>query len=477
MDKKRIGILGSGTVGKSLALAGCFGLCALAPIVPPATAATAATPASAPPAASSGPLATPAEIAEAHAIDSELVACGTRHSLSSWSDPQRGAGCGRDAVVKRFQAIAAKSGGHLRVVVDKFETSAPRTGNVPVPMENVYAILDGADPVLQKTAFIVSGHFDSMPSDIMDPRTDAPGSDDDASGTTVSILVAAGLAPAPHRFRATLIFAAVSGEEQGLLGSKRMKEWLTTQGYQVGGMITDDIVGATNGLHDRRPRIFSEGGPDGIESPGREMARLAEEIVGRDRVRLVFRRDRFGRGGDHIPFTEAGLPAIRFTEPLEDYHHQHQTPRTENGVQYGDLPQYLDYPFIAEVAAINRALLAELASAPAAPQSLLLTGAVTPSAHLAIAAAGTPGVPGDDPERQGFEILHRETTDTRWSPLRLVAAPGEVILQGTSTDNEFFAVRSVGRNGRRSLAVPAVAAPRPPLGSVPATQPTPPKKP
>lgn len=435
------------------------GLCGLAPTLVPLATAAVAVP------AHSGPLATPAEIAEAHAIDAELVACGTRHSLSSWSDPQRGAGCGRDAVVKRFQAIAAKSGGHLRVVVDKFETSAPRTGNVPVPMENVYAILEGADPVLRKTAFIVSGHFDSMPSDIMDPKTDAPGADDDASGTTVSILAAAGLAPEPHRFRATLIFAAVSGEEQGLLGSKRMKEWLATQGYQVGGMITDDIVGATNGSRDRRPRIFSEGGPDGIESPGREMARLAEEIVGIDRVRLIFRRDRFGRGGDHMPFAEAGLPAIRITEPLEDYHHQHQTPRTENGIQYGDLPQYLDYPFIAEVAAINRALLAELASAPAAPQSVLLTGAVTPSAHLAITAAS----PGDDPERQGFEILHRETTDTRWSPLRLVAAPGEVILEGTSTDNEFFAVRSVGRNGRRSLAVPAVAAPRPPLGSVPAT--------
>jgi hypothetical protein len=417
-----------------------------------------------PSAAHTGPLATPAEITEARAIDAELVACGTRLSLSSWTDPQRGAGCGRDAVVKRFQAIAARTGGRLKVVVDSFETSAPRTGNVPVHMENVYAVLEGADPVLKKTAFVVSGHFDSMPSDIMDPKADAPGADDDASGVTVSILAAAGLAPEPHRFRATLIFAAVSGEEQGLLGSKRMKEWLAAQGYQVGGMITDDIVGATNGSADRRPRIFSEGGPDGVESPGREMARLAEEIVGRDRVRLIFRRDRFGRGGDHLPFAEAGLPAIRFTEPLEDYHHQHQTPRIENGVQYGDLPQYLDYPFIAEVAAINRALLAELAAAPAAPASLVLTGAVTPSARLSVTA-------GEDGERQGFEILHRETTDTRWSPLRLVAAPGEVVLQDTSTDNEFFAVRSVGKNGRRSLAVPAVPAPRPPLGSVPPKKP------
>ena len=461
MNEKRIGILGSGNVGKALGK-GFLGLAAVlgAPVL------------AAVPASHAGPLATPAQIAEAKAVDSELVACGTRLSLSSWTDPRRGAGCGRDVVVRRFQAIAAKAGGHLRVVVDKFETSGPRTGNVSVPMENVYAILEGADPVLKKTAFVVSGHFDSMPSDVMDPKADAPGADDDASGTTVSILAAAGLAPAPNRFRATLIFAAVSGEEQGLLGSRRMKEWLATQGYQVGGMITDDIVGATNGSADRRPRIFSDGGPDGVESPGREMARLAEEIVGRDRVRLIFRRDRFSRGGDHLPFAEAGLPAIRFSEPLEDYRHQHQTPRVEAGVQYGDLPRYLDYPFIAEVAAINRALLAELASAPGAPGSVLLTGAVTPSAHLAISG-------GDfdrDPERQGFEILHRETTDTRWSPLRLVAAPGEAVLEGMSTDNEFFAVRSVGKNGRRSLAVPAVAAPRPPLGSLPPA-PAPPKKP
>ncbi|HTQ79849.1 MAG TPA: M28 family peptidase [Thermoanaerobaculia bacterium] len=413
------------------------------------------------------PLATAAEVAEAKAIDSALVACGTRHSLSSWTDPQRGAGCGRDVVAKRFRDISARTGGRLQVIIDRFETSAPRTGNVPVPMENVYAVLEGRDPALQKIAFVLSGHFDSMPSDIMDPKTDAPGADDDASGTTASVLSAAGLAADPKGFRATLIFAAVAGEEQGLLGSKRMKEWLAAQGYQVGGMITDDIVGATNGSPDRRPRIFSEGGPDGIESPGREMARLAEEIVGRDRVRLIFRRDRFGRGGDHLPFAEAGLPAVRFTEPLEDYHHQHQTPRMEGAIQYGDLPQFLDYPFIAEVAALNRALLAELAAAPAPPKSLVLSGAVTPSARLRIEAA-------EDPDRQGFELLHRETTETRWSPLRLVSSPGEVVLEGTSTDNEFFAVRSVGRNGRRSLAVPAVPAPRPPIGSVPAAAPPPP---
>jgi hypothetical protein len=273
----------------------------------------------------------------------------------------------------------------------------------------------------------------------------------------------------PRGYRATLVFAAVSGEEQGLLGAKRMKEWLAEQGYRVGGMITGDIVGATNGSADRRPRMFSEGGPDGIESPGREMARLAEELAGRDHVRLVFRRDRFGRGGDHLPFAEAGLPAVRVTEPLEDYHHQHQTPRVENGIQYGDLPQFLDFPFIASVVELDRRLLADLAAAPAPPTSVVLSGAVTPSARIAITAP-------EDPERRGFQLLHRETTDTRWSVLREVAAPGEVVLEGTSTDNEFFAVRSVEKDGALSLAVPAVPAPRPPIGAVPAAAPAPPPK-
>ncbi|HEY0557079.1 MAG TPA: M28 family peptidase [Thermoanaerobaculia bacterium] len=401
---------------------------------------------------------------EARAIDTELVGCGTRHSMSSWTDPKRGIGCARDLVVRRLEAIAAKSGGRLKVIVDKYETTGPRTGNVAVPMQNVYAVLEGTDPVRRKRAYVMSGHLDSRATDIMDTKIDAPGADDDASGVIVSILSAGALSPKPEGYRATLIFAAVAGEEQGLLGSKRMKEWLAEQGYEVGGMITNDIVGATNGSKDRRPRVFSEGGPDGVDSPGRQMARRLDELAGPNRVRLVFRHDRFGRGGDHLPFSEAGLPAIRITEPLENYDHQHQTVRVEKGVQYGDLIQYMDFPFVAEVAALNQLLLAELAAAPAPPKSAILSGAVTPAAKITIEA-------GDDAARQGFEILHRETTDARWHVLRPVERPGEVVLADTSTDNEYFAVRSVGRNGHRSFAVPCVPAPRPPLDSVPAKPP------
>ncbi len=401
--------------------------------------------------------------AEARAIDTELVACGTRHSMSSWTDPKRGIGCARDHVVRRLAAIAAESGGRLEVVVDRYETSGPRTGKVAVHMENVYAVLAGSDPERRKTAYVISGHLDSRASDVMDATSDAPGADDDASGVIVSILSAEAMAKRPA-FRATLVFAAVAGEEQGLLGATRLKAWLAEQGYEVGGMITDDIVGATNGSTDRRPRVFSEGGPDGVDSPGRQMARRLDELAGPSRVRLVFRRDRFGRGGDHLPFVEAGLPAIRVTEPLEDYDHQHQNVRLEKGIQYGDLIQYMDFPFVAEVAALDQLLLGELAAAPAPPKAAVLTGAVTPDAKIDIQMGGA----ADDAERSGFEVLHRETTDARWHVLRTVARPGEVVLARTSTDNEYFAVRSVGRNGRRSFAVPCVPAPRPPLDSVPA---------
>jgi hypothetical protein len=416
---------------------------------------------------------------------------------------RRGIGCGRDAVVRRLEAVENESGKRMRVVIDKFETSGPRTKNAAVPMENVYAILPGTDPALERTAFVVSGHYDSMPSDVMDPLADAPGADDDASGTAVSILAARALAPKPAR--ATLVFAAVAGEEQGLLGARRLLEWLTKQGYTVGGMITCDIVGATNGSPDRRVRVFSEGGPDGIDSPGRQMARLVEEVNGKDAVRLVFRLDRFGRGGDHRPFVEAGLPALRFTEPLEDYRHEHQTPRVESGVEYGDLVKFMDFDFVAATAQVVTKTLGEMANAPSPPARVTLGGAVTDSAKIFLEG-------NKDPERAGYEVLWRETTETRWSVLRTVDAsaaatpPGapavspvapapplpsssftenlssvpSSVLSQISTDNHYFAARSVGKNGRRSIAVAAVAAvrrpPAPPASAPPAPRPDRPER-
>lgn len=377
----------------------------------------------------------------------DLVSCGTRNTLSSWDNPQRGIGCGRDKIVARFNAIAKGSHGRLHVVVDKFEATAPRTHNQPLPMQNVYAILAGSDPALSKTAIVVSGHYDSMPSNVMDADSDAPGADDDASGTAVSVECARLLAAGTYR--ATLVFAAVAGEEQGLLGGTRLLEYLRQNGYTVGAMLDNDIVGADfapGAPH--RARVFSGGGPDGVDSASRELARAVEAIDGQPSIRLIFRLDRLGRGGDHRPFVEAGLPAVRFTEPLEDYHHEHQTPRVENGIEYGDLIKFLNFRFLASVARDNAQALRELALAPAPPQDVTLSGAVTPDAKIAWTAP-------DDPERAGFEVLWRETTSPRWNVLQAVIPAGEAVLKGVSTDNHFFAVRSVGKNGTRSIAVAA----------------------
>lgn len=398
------------------------------------------------------------------ALDGELVACGTRSSLSSWGDPQRGIGCARDRIVARLDEIARRSGGKLRVVVDKFEATSARTNNKPAHFENVYGILPGTDPRLAKTVFIVSGHFDSRASDVMDPNVDAPGADDDASGVAVSMECARLLsAPGTKGYRATLVFAAVSGEEQGLLGSTRMLEWTRDQGYTVGGMLDDDIVGADSAPGaPHRVRLFSGTGSwVDADSPSRELARLVEEIDGRPAIRLVFSVDRLGRGGDHFPFYQAGDPAVRFTEPLEDYRHQHQTVRMENGIEYGDLAKYLKYTFMGDVARDNAEALRELALAPTPPSDVKLSGGVTPDAKIA-------WTPDEDAQRAGFEILWRETTNPRWTVYDFVKEAGEAVLRGVSTDNHFFAVRSVGNNGARSIAVPAGTDRRPPpaTGSV-----------
>jgi Peptidase family M28 len=397
----------------------------------------------------------------------ELAACGSRHSLSSWTDPHRGIGCGRDRIVARFEALAHHSGGRLEVVVDRFEAGNARTGDKPVHLENVLAFLPGSDPALAKTVYLVSGHFDSMPSSVMDPAADAPGADDDASGVAVAIECArlllgggeaagaVGAAGGSGRYRATLLFAALSGEEQGLLGGTRLRDYLQARGYTIGGYLDNDIVGADfapGAPH--RVRLFSGGGPDGVDSPSRDLARAVEEIAGVDAVRMIFRLDRLGRGGDHRPFVESGLPAVRFTEPLEDYAHEHQTPRLEGGREYGDLVKFMNFHFLGDVARVNAEALRQLALAPAAPAEVTVSGGVTPDTHLSWSAA-------EDRERAGFEVLWRETTEPRWSVYERVPAAGETVLAGVSTDNHFFAVRAVGTNGARSRPVAATL--KPPL--------------
>ena len=377
----------------------------------------------------------------------ELAACGTRHSLSASDDPKRGFGCGRERILNRLRRLAEASGSRLRIVVDRFEATSPRTFDKPARLENIYAVLPGEDPVLARSVFLVAGHYDSMPSSVMDPTSDAPGADDDASGVAVAIEAARLLAPGRHR--ATLLFAALAGEEQGLLGGERLLAYLRESGLEICGFLDNDIVGADfapGGPH--RVRVFSGGGPDGVDSPSRDLARAVEEVGGRDAVRLVFRLDRLGRSGDHRPFVEAGLPAVRLTEPLENYDHEHQTPRVEEGREYGDLVTFLDFRFLGNVARVNAEVLRQLSQAPAAPSNVTLSGGVTPDSKIGWSSP-------EDPGRAGFEILWRETTDPRWSVYDFVPAAGEIVLRGVSTDNRFFGVRAVGKDGARSIPVAA----------------------
>ncbi len=420
------------------------------------------------------------------ALVEKLVGCGTRNSLGSWTDPQRGPGCGRDAAAARLNEIAKISGGKLQVVVDQFEATSPRTHDKPAHFENVYGILPGSDPAMEKSIIIVSGHFDSRASDVMNPDLDAPGADDDSSGVAVSTECARLLsrtgAGSHGPYRATLLFAAVSGEEQGLVGSAHMLDWVKQQGYTVAAMLDDDIVGADSapgGPH--RVRLFS-GNEHGDEAgaPSRELARAIEEIDGSEAIRLVFFIDRLGRGGDHYPFYQAGLPAVRFTEPLEDYTHQHQTLRTENDIEYGDKLKYLSYKFMGNVVRWNAEALRQLALAPAPPTDVILSGGVTPDAKIEVKSM-------NDPNLAGFELLWRETTSPRWqvysftqdlgkltvmalttSGQSLIPRSLDIVLKGVSTDNHFFGVRAVGKNGARSVAVPAHSAQRLPPVAVPA---------
>jgi hypothetical protein len=223
-------------------------------------------------------------------------------------------------------------------------------------------------------------------------------------------------------------------------------------------MLDDDIVG--DDLQPGAPhrvRLFSGNGAiDDCDGSSRELARAVEEIDGRAAIRMIFRADRYGRGGDQEPFYKAGQPAVRFTEPHEDYNHEHQTPRTENGVEYGDYAKYLNAAFLGNVARDNAEALRQLALAPQPPAEVRLAGGVTQDAKLSWSA-------DEDDARAGFEILWRETTEARWSVLTFAESAGETVLKDVSTDNHFFAVRAVGKNGARSIAVPSQPAPRKPI--------------
>ncbi|HEV2837424.1 MAG TPA: M20/M25/M40 family metallo-hydrolase, partial [Pyrinomonadaceae bacterium] len=303
----------------------------------------------------------------------QLVAFGTRNTLSEQNDPKRGIGAARDWLYAEFLKAAETSGG--RMTVEKQSYEQPKAARVPQPtiITNIVATLKGSQPEATDRIYVVSGHYDSMCNSPTNANCDAPGANDDASGTAAVLEMARVMAK--FEFDATIVFMAVAGEEQSLLGSTHFAEQAKQKNWTIEAMFTNDIVGNSlggNGIRNRNAvRVFSEGVPTNEtaaeantrrsvggenDSPSRQLARFiketAEILVPQMNVMMVYRRDRYGRGGDHIPFLERGYPAVRFTEVNEDFRHQHQNVRIENGVQYGDLPQFVDFAYVANVARV-----------------------------------------------------------------------------------------------------------------------------
>ena len=398
----------------------------------------------------------------------KLVSFGTRNTLSAQDDPKRGIGAARDWLKAEFERSAARSGGRMTVELQSYEESdAKRFPRItrPTRITNVVATLKGTQAASTGRTYVVSGHYDSMCSSPTDAECDAPGANDDASGVAAVLEMARVLAS--YQFDATIVFMAVAGEEQGLVGATYFAEQAKQRNLDIEGMFTNDIVGNTlggNGVRERLTvRVFSEGvasdetpeeaavrrGTGGEnDSRSRQLARFIEEVgeqyVPSMNVQLIYRQDRYLRGGDHKPFFERGFAAVRFTEPNEDYTHQHQNVRTENGIIYGDLPDFVDFAYVAQVARINAVALAALARAPARPKSVgLVTKRLTNDTDLQWAA-------NTEPDLAGYEIVWRETAAPVWTNALFVGNVTSYTVKGMSKDNYFFGVRAVDRDGHRS---------------------------
>ena len=385
-----------------------------------------------------------------------LAGFGTRHTLSATGDPGRGIGAARTWLHDELAHIAREfHGGRLHVEWAAHPAGPSERAPDGVELVNVLATLPGSEP---ERLVVISGHYDSMPGNVMDAAADAPGANDDGSGTA-AVLEAARLLGSLQP-RASLVFLAVAGEEQGLLGARAQALQWKKEGKEVVGYFTMDIVGGATGSNGRREpwrlRLFSEGvnrvtpvtGSDN-DAPSRQLARYlrraGEAAVAGFEITLVFRQDRYLRGGDHRAFNDLGLPGVRLTEPNENYDHQHQYVRLENGVQYGDLPEYVDFAYVSRVAAVVAAGAGELALAPPAPSEVRMdTSKLSPDTRLSWQPS---------PGAAGYAVLLRRTHEPDWTQRRVLGDVAEATLTGVSKDDWLFGVEAYDAAGRRSVAV------------------------
>lgn len=396
----------------------------------------------------------------------KLVSFGTRHTLSSDSDPRRGIGAARRWAADEFRKTSKACGGCLEVVMPESMVSGTRIP-VPVKMVDVVAIQRGTER--PDEVVIVEAHIDSRVTDVMDVRSDAPGANDDGSGTALVLEAARVLSK--RKFPTTIVYAALSGEEQGLYGGKLLADYAKKQGWTVKAVLNNDIVGGTHGsdglVDDTHVRLFSEGpradatdktradarrfGGEN-DSPSRNISRFIAALSGgvQDKleVRQVWRADRMGRGGDQLPFLEQGNPAVRFSVAIEDYEHQHQDLRTENGVKFGDTIDEMDFPYLARVTRLNIAALAALAKAPMPP---------VPTADAAVKTwtdVSWKPVNG----AVAYSLWRRRTDQGEWEAQPMIAKTPQtrVKLDGFRGDDWILGVSSIAADGSQSPVAAAV---------------------
>ena len=398
---------------------------------------------------------------------STLVGFGTRNTLSTQTDPRRGIGAARNWVLAKFNEFARQSGGRLTAFIDTVTLQPDgRRVDAPTLLGNVVATLKGTDPN-DKRIFLISGHLDNMRSNVMDRTGDAPGADDDGSGTAAVMECARVMSR--QSFPATIIFEAESGEEPGLLGASFRSEKAKKEGWNIEAVLNNDIMGSnnsneTNIITNTRVRVFSEGLPAyeteknavnirnlGLENDGksRQLARYVKETgeryIDNLEVVLIYRNDRFLRGGDHTPYVQRGFAAVRITEMNENYTRQHQDVRTENGIRYGDLEEHIDYEYLRKNTAMNLCNLANLAKSPAMPDSVKMDVKKLSNSTYLYWKAPAVG------KLKGYYVLIRETTSAFWQK-KFFTADTEIRLP-YSKDNYFFAVQSVNDTGNESLPV------------------------
>jgi hypothetical protein len=399
-----------------------------------------------------------------------LASFKTRHTLSDPLPSGDGIGGAAAWVRAEFGRVSADAEGRLKVDVDSFE-QPPAPPRVPQKSEisNIVATLPGTDPESAGRTLVVSGHYDSRASNPLDATSAAPGADDDASGTAAVLEMARVLSH--YKFRATVVFLAVAGEEQGLYGSTHWAQEAKARGADIEAMLDNDIIGSSRseaGAVDRRTvRLFAQGvppvAPDDAEaallraggendSPPRELARAIREAARAYTpsmsVRVIYRADRYLRGGDHLPFLERGFAAVRFTEPAEDYRRQHQDVREEKGVTYGDTPDHVDYAYTADVARVNAAALAVLARAPAPPRRVQIEAARLENDTTLRWA------PNTEADLAGYRIVWRETTAPFWEhAIDVPKGTTRTTVPGVSKDNVVFGVEAVDAEGHATPAV------------------------